>query len=227
MLAPHVMSALVERANGNPLFLRELVAAARGGADLDELPETVEALMTARIDTLMPADRRLLRRAAVLGQRFPMHWLRGMLELGEVELTAALARLGDFLDVEPDSVRFGHALQREAAYQALPYERRRALHARAGELIERELGDTPTTPPTSSRCTSCARATTCAHGATGAPRPSRRATASPTPTPLRCTGALWRPGPCWGSRPASSPMSGRRSATRTHGRVSRPPRTTR
>jgi class 3 adenylate cyclase/tetratricopeptide (TPR) repeat protein len=139
-LAPHVTSALVQRANGNPLFLRELVAAARRGADLDGLPETVEALMTARIDTLMPADRRLLRRAAVLGQRFPMNWLRGMLELGEIELTAALARLGDFLDVESDSVRFGHALQREAAYEALPYERRRALHARAGELIERELG---------------------------------------------------------------------------------------
>lgn len=139
-LAPHVTLALVQRANGNPLFLRELVAAARGGADLDELPETVEALMTARIDTLMPADRRLLRRAAVLGQRFPMNWLRGMLELGEAELTAALARLGDFLDIESDSVRFGHALQREAAYEALPYERRRALHARAGELIERELG---------------------------------------------------------------------------------------
>jgi len=96
--------------------------------------------MTARIDTLMPADRRLLRRAAVLGRRFPINWLRGMLELGEAELTAALARLGDFLDVESDSVRFGHALQREAAYEALPYERRRALHARAGELIERELG---------------------------------------------------------------------------------------
>jgi class 3 adenylate cyclase/tetratricopeptide (TPR) repeat protein len=139
-LAPHVTTALVARSQGNPLFLRELIAAARGGAELDELPATVEALLTARIDTLMPADRRLLRRAAVLGQRFPLPWLRGMLDMPDDELRAGLGRLGDFLEVERGHVRFAHALQREAAYEALPFERRRALHARAGELIERELG---------------------------------------------------------------------------------------
>lgn len=139
-LAPHVTAALVERSQGNPFFLRELIAAARRGAELDELPATVEALLTARIDTLMPADRRLLRRAAVLGQRFPLPWLSGMLDMPEAELHEALARLRDFLEVEPDRVRFQHALQRQAAYEALPFERRRALHSRAGELIERELG---------------------------------------------------------------------------------------
>jgi tetratricopeptide (TPR) repeat protein len=76
----------------------------------------------------------------VLGQRFPLSWLRGMLDMPDAELRAGLARLGDFLEVEPGRVRFQHALQREAAYEALPFERRRALHARAGELIERELG---------------------------------------------------------------------------------------
>jgi class 3 adenylate cyclase/tetratricopeptide (TPR) repeat protein len=141
-LAPHVTAALVERANGNPLFLRELAAAARAGARLDELPDTVEALITARIDTLAPEERRLLRRAAVLGARFPLQWLAAMLEQPEDELRAGLARLGDFLELEPgaERVRFGHALQREAAYETLPYAHRRALHARAGELIERELG---------------------------------------------------------------------------------------
>jgi class 3 adenylate cyclase/tetratricopeptide (TPR) repeat protein len=141
-LAPHVTAALVERAQGNPYLLGELAAAARAGAELDELPDTVEALIIARIDTLAPAERRLLRRAAVLGQRFPLEWLAGMLEQPESDLRASLARLGDFLTLEPGSehVRFGHALQREAAYEALPYERRRALHARAGELIERRRG---------------------------------------------------------------------------------------
>ncbi len=142
-LAPHVTAALVERANGNPLFLGELAAAARAGAGLEELPDTVEALLTARIDTLAPAERRLLRRAAVLGQRFPFEWLVDMLGRPEAELRASLARLADFLTLEPGSerVRFGHALQREAAYETLPYQSRRALHARAGELIERRLGD--------------------------------------------------------------------------------------
>jgi class 3 adenylate cyclase/tetratricopeptide (TPR) repeat protein len=142
-LAPHLTTALVERANGNPLFLRELAAAARAGARLDELPDTVEALLTARIDTLAPAQRRLLRRAAVLGMRFPLAWLAGMLEQPEAELRDSLVPLGDFIELEPgaERVRFGHALQREAAYETLPYTRRRALHARAGELIERELGE--------------------------------------------------------------------------------------
>jgi class 3 adenylate cyclase/tetratricopeptide (TPR) repeat protein len=141
-LAPHVAAALVERANGNPFFLRELAAASRSGAQLDELPDTVEALLTARIDTLAPEQRRLLRRAAVLGQRFPLSWLAGMLEQPEDELRAGLAPLSHFLALEKDSarVRFGHALQREAAYETLPYRHRRALHARAGELIERQLG---------------------------------------------------------------------------------------
>ena len=139
-LAPHVTAALVERSQGNPLFLRELIAAAHAGAELDELPATVEALITARIDTLMPADRRLLRRASVLGQRFPMSWLTGMLEMPEDELREELARLGEFLVVEPGRVRFGHALQREAAYEALPFERRREMHLRAGLMIEAELG---------------------------------------------------------------------------------------
>jgi class 3 adenylate cyclase/tetratricopeptide (TPR) repeat protein len=139
-LTPHVIGALVERSHGNPFFLRELIAAARAGAELDELPATVEALLTARIDTLVPGDRRLLRRAAVLGQRFPMSWLSAMLEMPEEELRDALARLADFLEVEPGRVRFQHALQREAAYEALPFGRRRAMHARAGALIEQELG---------------------------------------------------------------------------------------
>jgi tetratricopeptide (TPR) repeat protein len=142
-LAPHVTAALVQRAQGNPLFLGELAAAARAGADLDALPDTVEALLIARIDMLAPAERRLLRRAAVLGARFPLQWLAGMLEQPESELRASLARLRDFLTLQPGSelVRFRHALQREAAYETLPYAQRRAMHARAGELIEGQLGE--------------------------------------------------------------------------------------
>ena len=139
-LAPHVTAALVERSHGNPLFLRELVSAARAGAELDALPTTIEALLATRLDTLMPADRRVLRRAAVLGRGFPQPWLAGMVEMSSDDLTAALARLGDFLEIEPGRVRFRHMLQRDAAYEALPFERRRALHARAAELIEGELG---------------------------------------------------------------------------------------
>ena len=103
-LAPHVAAALVERANGNPLFLRELAAAARGGARLDELPDTVEALLTARIDTLAPgatapaAPRRRARAAlsAVVARRHARA-ARGR------AARQPRARSSDFLALETDS----------------------------------------------------------------------------------------------------------------------------
>ena len=49
---------LIERARGNPLLLLELVAAARSGAAVDELPDSVEALMNARMDTLPQTSAR-------------------------------------------------------------------------------------------------------------------------------------------------------------------------
>ena len=62
-----VLTQLAERAGGNPLFVRELVAAARAGGAIGELPETVESVITTRIDTLDPGDRLLLRAASVIG----------------------------------------------------------------------------------------------------------------------------------------------------------------
>ena len=137
-LTPRMRQELIERSAGNPLFLQELVAAARAaGGDLTELPDSVEALITARIDTLSPADRAMLRQAAVLGVRVDTAVLGELLGLEAGAVDAALARLEDFLQRSGDhAARFRHALAREAAYEALPFRVRRQLHARAGELIE-------------------------------------------------------------------------------------------
>jgi class 3 adenylate cyclase/tetratricopeptide (TPR) repeat protein len=137
-LAPHAVAALVARSGGNPLFLRELL---RCSGDPDDLPETLEALLDERIDTLAPGDRLLLRRAAVLGDRFPMSWLGQMLAIERPAVGQALLPLGAFLEVDADEVRFKHTLHREAAYAALPCSTRRALHAHAAEIIERERGE--------------------------------------------------------------------------------------
>ena len=111
-----------------------------GSATLDQaLPDTVEDLMTAEIDRLDPSDRALLRHAAVLGATFPLSVLVEMLG-GEEERPDELAwrRLGDFVtEVEPGTLRFRHALLRDAAYEGLPYRRRRELHAAAGDAIAR------------------------------------------------------------------------------------------
>lgn len=133
-LPPHEVAALAERAGGNPLFLTELLAAARSG-DLAELPESVEALMLAEIDRLSPADRRVLRSAAVVGATFTEELV--VASLDEPPDPGAWRRLGEYLDTQPDGhVRFRHALVRDAAYEGLPYRRRRELHERVGLIIE-------------------------------------------------------------------------------------------
>jgi class 3 adenylate cyclase/tetratricopeptide (TPR) repeat protein len=141
-LPPHVLEALTKRSGGNPFFLSELVAAALAGAALDELPGSVEALMAANIDRLEPSERTVLRYAAVLGLSFETGLLVEALSEEIPSLEDDLwARLGDFLDHDEAGIlRFRHALIRDAAYEGLPYRRRRALHARVGETIERRAG---------------------------------------------------------------------------------------
>jgi class 3 adenylate cyclase/tetratricopeptide (TPR) repeat protein len=134
-LPPHLVAALAERSGGNPLFLRELVAASRDAGD--ELPESIEALASAQIDRLSPDDRTVLRCASVLGAEFPAPLLSAVLGARRLD-RASWSRLGGFLGrTEGGTVRFRHALLRDAAYEGLPYRRRRELHARAAETIER------------------------------------------------------------------------------------------
>jgi class 3 adenylate cyclase/tetratricopeptide (TPR) repeat protein len=141
-LPPHVMAALAERSGGNPLFLRELVAAARRDEGVEALPHTVEELMAAQIDGLSPADRALLRYAAVLGTGFEAGMVRAMLiDDGWWVEDDVWSRLEAFIGDGPDGTkRFRHALARDAAYEGLPYRRRRELHRRIGTALELEHG---------------------------------------------------------------------------------------
>jgi predicted ATPase/class 3 adenylate cyclase len=137
-LRPHEMAVLRERSGGNPLFLKELLAATRRAGGTEGLPDTVEATITSQIDRLGSADRRLLRHASVLGQRFSTTVLDALMGDDPQTGPAVWRRLSEF--VVPDSgelYRFQHALIRDAAYEGLPFKRRRELHRRAGEVIER------------------------------------------------------------------------------------------
>ena len=139
-----VREQLVERAQGNPLLLGELTAAAQAGAAVGELPDSVEALMNARMDTLPRADRRLLREASVLGNEVALDLLGQVAERDEAAVAATVKRLSDFLvPLRPGAVQFSHALLHDAAYSALPFRRRRELHARAGAMIRRRGGEEP------------------------------------------------------------------------------------
>ncbi|MFZ0322640.1 MAG: adenylate/guanylate cyclase domain-containing protein [Actinomycetes bacterium] len=136
-LPPAVMRRLAEQAAGNPLFLLELVTAVLDNPDLDELPDSLDVLLTARLDRLGPRDRDLVRRAAVLGSRFRDDDVR--LVLGERTTWPApssWARLTEFVaPAGTGEMTFTHALLRDAAYGALPFGLRRELHGRVADAL--------------------------------------------------------------------------------------------
>jgi class 3 adenylate cyclase/tetratricopeptide (TPR) repeat protein len=141
-LAEEEVAALMERAAGNPLFLRELASVGEKTHQAEDLPETVESLVATRIDQLAPGDRALLRWASVLGVSFSASLIAEVLEDDPLVAAGSDAwdRLGDFVERDPDipgAFRFRHTLIRDAAYEGLSYKRRRELHASVAEVIER------------------------------------------------------------------------------------------
>jgi class 3 adenylate cyclase/tetratricopeptide (TPR) repeat protein len=137
-LAPHLRAEMAATSAGNPLFLLEL---ATSGDALREggLPDTVEQVVAAQIDRLPPDDRRLLRAASVLGARVRVDVLREV--LGEPLPPERIQGLSDHLVPDGENtLRFRHELMREAAYEGLPYARRRRLHAAACSALLRLAG---------------------------------------------------------------------------------------
>ena len=142
------LAALMERGAGNPLFLQRLASAGEQTDEAEELPETVEALVATRIDQLAPGDRALLRWASVLGVSFSGALILDVLEDDPLVAAGSEAwdRLGEYVERDPHvpgAFRFRHALIRDAAYEGLSYKRRRELHGRVADVIERNEGDRP------------------------------------------------------------------------------------
>ncbi|MEP6661154.1 MAG: adenylate/guanylate cyclase domain-containing protein [Acidimicrobiales bacterium] len=138
-LRPDDVATVVDRADGHPLYVQEIVRAARLAGGFDALPESLDATVAAQIDRLAPLLRRVLRFAAVLGRTFPLSVLSELLAVERLEIDDAMsAELAEFLERDGSrDLRFRHALLQEVAYEGLSYRRRRELHALAGEAIER------------------------------------------------------------------------------------------
>jgi predicted ATPase len=134
---------LVERSEGHPAFLEELLRAAAAGGPRVETPQAVLAMIQARIERLDPAARRVLRAASIFGETF---W-RGGVEvlLGGGEAAAWLTELveQDVVAVEEGGrfpgdlqLRFRHPLVREAVYGMLTESDRVTGHWLAGQWLE-------------------------------------------------------------------------------------------
>ena len=131
---------IIERSEGNALFLEELIRhAAEGGRD--DLPMSVQALMQARVDDLPPEQRTVLRAASVFGRQF---WTDGVAELLGRDCQAdleALAREEVITAQEAsridgqDEWMFAHGLVQETAYASLIPEDRVTMHRAASEWL--------------------------------------------------------------------------------------------
>jgi len=149
-LRPHEVQAIVERAEGNPLFVEEVTRVARAAGSLQEMPESLQAALTAQIDLLDPVERRVLRTAAVLGRSFRREILRETLTAdGLTSDPGTLGHLAEFFEPEGTTrLRFRNSLVRDAAYEELAYRTRARLHRAAGLATERTSVDLEADAPT-------------------------------------------------------------------------------
>jgi tetratricopeptide (TPR) repeat protein len=140
LLPRDMIEEAVVRSGGSPEFLLDLLAAAATGAG--EMPDSLEAAASARLDALAPGDRALLCRAAVLGLSFHPDRINQVLPDDAAAPDAATwLRLQSVLARDPDgNLRFKRPAIREVAYETLPFRVRRELHGRIGEALERGLG---------------------------------------------------------------------------------------
>jgi class 3 adenylate cyclase/tetratricopeptide (TPR) repeat protein len=139
---------IVERAEGNPLFVEQMLAHARDDRNgLVEVPPTIQALLAARIDALEPAERAVVEAGAVEGRLFHRGAVSALLADKEwAGVTGELMSLVRKEFIRPDRAalpgddgfRFAHILVRDAAYASTGKERRADLHERyAAWLVDR------------------------------------------------------------------------------------------
>jgi tetratricopeptide (TPR) repeat protein len=150
------LQKIVVQAAGNPFFLEELAWHTReqGGMALPgAVPETVHAVLAARMDRLPPEAKHLLQTAAVIGPTVPLPLLQAVAEVPEDSLQRSLAHLQatEFLyetRVVPErTYTFKHALTHEVAYQSLLARTRQHYHQRIAQALETLFPDTVATQP--------------------------------------------------------------------------------
>jgi class 3 adenylate cyclase/tetratricopeptide (TPR) repeat protein len=145
-LTPETRDFFVDRAGGNPLYVRELVTMARAqGALVDDggryrlsahaaVPATLHALLAARLDALDPVDKQVLQHLSILGEAVDGE---GVGKLGTPGAAGALRSLADagLVSERPDGrYETVDPLLREVAYETLPRHVRGELHRRAAAL---------------------------------------------------------------------------------------------
>ena len=158
--SPDLAQVVIERAGGNPLFAEELSRMlgeqqslgpeVPDVGDTPPTPESLHAIIAARLDTLPATERSLIQDASVVGKVF---WAGALASMGGVErrsVDSALHQLVRKEIVRPSKVSsieaeveysFWHGLIRDVAYGQIPRRRRAAKHVAAAEWIESTAGE--------------------------------------------------------------------------------------
>jgi tetratricopeptide (TPR) repeat protein len=151
MLDTAVRTRIDEAAEGNPLFVEQMLAMLSEEEPGGEVgvPPTIQALLAARLDRLDTQERIVIERASVVGKEF---WLRAVTELSPepTQAASALQRLVRKELIRPhrsvtfpndETFRFRHILIRDAAYDGMAKELRAELHERFSEWLEGERSE--------------------------------------------------------------------------------------
>ncbi len=137
-LPPDIRERLVEKVQGNPLFLEEYLQARRTGM-LQEIPERLEGLFAAQVDALPPDLKERLKTLSVLGSSFPLHHVLLVgLPPDDPDLRALVNR--GMVRMEGDTLKFRHPLLRDVVWRSMLLRKRRALHAEVLSRLERQGG---------------------------------------------------------------------------------------
>ena len=147
LLPAETQAVLLERVGGNPLYAEQFarMLSERGDVEGLAIPETVQALMAARIDTLRPELKMLLHDAAVAGRIF---WSGALAAIGDRDRDEVRRDLNELVRREfvrpvrlssvegEDEFSFWHALVRDVAYQQIPRSPRADRHIAAAQWVE-------------------------------------------------------------------------------------------
>jgi tetratricopeptide (TPR) repeat protein len=163
-LPTEVAERIVETAEGNPLFVEQMLATMIDdgrlireneqwvvAGDLSDVtvPASIQALLASRLDRLTPEERSVLDAASVIGQEFVAGAARDLVGdagprvLGDLMALVRKELIRPGPSAQPGDVafRFRHLLIRDAAYEAIPKTKRADLHERFAEWLERVAGD--------------------------------------------------------------------------------------
>ncbi|WP_299622141.1 AAA family ATPase [Pelagibius sp.] len=141
-LSPEALEGIIARAQGNPFFLEELAFSHGTAGEEADIPDSVQAVIAARIDRLPPADKRLLQIAAVIGARIPLELLArvdgldGSLRHESLQRLQEAELLYERRGAPQHIFAFKHALTQEVAYMGLVAKSRRAIHQEIAEALE-------------------------------------------------------------------------------------------